>query len=220
MKYQLVTSLLALFLMPISVFANDDAFGQPCHIEIDVVANKDVEESLEHNFKEVRFAISKCPAVIAKANTLKSKYEYISKSVLSDGKLLNYLMLRDEFFQYSPKLHNGLFWTTDNEAVNKDSAADYHLDEKYKGYQYSFSTRGKMSTPMGYRWNIPSGYNFNTVDKRKLFPNRLLNSVALGKNYMFFSDLLSNAEFFQLVNMLERSNYEVIFSVGKQSVVN
>lgn len=203
-----------------SVFANDDAFGQPCHIEIDVVAKKDVEEALDHNFKEVRFAISKCPAVIAKANTLTSKHKYISRDVVSDGGLANYLMFRDDLFQYSPDLHNGRFWTTDNKKVYKDRAADYWSDERWKGYDYSFSTRGEMSTPMGYRWNIPRNYNFNTVDKRKFFPNRLLNSVVLGKNYMFFSDMLSHAEFFQLLNMLERGNYQVIFSVGEESVVN
>jgi len=220
MKYQLVTSLIALFLMPMTVAANDDAFGQPCHIEIDVVAKKDVEEALDHNSKEVRFAISKCPAVIALAKALSSKHDYISKSVFYDGTLAQYLMFRDEFFQYSPSVNLASFWTTDNEAVNKDTAAGYWSDERWKGYDYSFSTRGEMSTPMGYRWNIPHDYNFNTVDKRKFFPNRLLNSVVLGKNYMFFSDLLSNAEFFQLVNMLERGNYEVIFSVGERSVVN
>lgn len=219
-KNRLFTALLAFFLMPMSVFANDDAFGQPCHIEIDVVAKENVEESLDHNFKEVRFAISKCPAVIAKANSLSSKSKYISKSLLTDGTYAHYLMFRDKFFQYTPTVNSAEFWTTDKEWVNKDRVASYSYDERWKGYDYSFSTRGKMSTPMGYRWNIPSDYNFNTVDKRKFFPNRLLNSVVLGKNYMFFSDLLSNAEFFQLVNMLERGNYEVIFSVGERSVVN
>lgn len=220
MKYQLITSLLALLLVPMTAYADDEPFGQPCHVEIDVVAKKDVEEALDHNFKEVRFAISKCPAVIALAKRVSSKRDYISKSVFSDGTIAQYLMFRDEFFQYTPNVIRSDFWTTDKQTVHKDTVAAYWSDERWKGYDYSFSTRGEMSTPMGYRWNIPRDYNFNTVDKRKLFPNRLLNSVVLGKNYMFFSDMLSHAEFFQLLNMLERGNYQVIFSVGEESVVN
>lgn len=220
MNYRLITSLLTFLLMPIDAIASDDAFGQPCHIEVDVLDKKDVQQALDHNFKEVRFAISKCPAAIAKANSLSSRYTFITNSVLSDSVSTNYLMIRDELFQYSPNLNNARFWTTENENVNKDDAVKYYNDERKYGYQHSFSTRGEISTPMGYRWDIPSDYNFNTVDKRKFFPNRLLNSVVLGSNHLFFTDLLSNAEFFQLMNMLERGSYQVIFGVGEDSVVN
>lgn len=220
MKYRLVSALFAFFLMPINGHANGGEFGQQCHIEIDVLAKRDVVETLDHNFKEVRFAISKCPAVIAKANSLTSKHKYISENVVSGGVLANYLMFRDDFFQYSPALHNGLFWTTDNKKVYTDRALKYHYDEREFGYQHSFSTRGMMSTPIGYRWEPTHHSEYNEVDQRKIFPNRLLNSVVLEENYMFFSDLVSNAQLFQLINMLERGNYQVIFSVGEDSVVN
>ena len=136
--------------MSLSVFANEGAFGQPCHIEIDVVAKKDVEESLDHNSKEVRFAISKCPAVIALAKSLSSKHDYISKSVLFDGTLAQYLMFRNKPFQCSPRVSLARFWTTDKESVNEDIAEAYRSDERWKRYDFSFSSRGEMSTPMEY----------------------------------------------------------------------